>query len=451
MKVFWQSVFILAVAVFACFHARAADIGVASQFTGMVVDEQGQAVAGATVDCYQYKNPPIMMGSIFREPEFKQRFITDSKGVFAVAASPDITLVVVKKTGLAPAWKTWPAGRADSSDPLVLTAPTTLSGVVVDENDQPVLDAEVMVSSVTVGDLNNGATGQNDLFGRLARESFSARTALDGRFRFENFPADGHASLAVSKPGLSQRPTDGTFIGAVDYQSGQREIRLKLGPAGSIEGKVSVQETSKPVAGAEIRLLASTGAGGTHGPVLSGADGTFRITGLEPAAYNVWATMPGKPVPEWAVVPEYGLVTVAAGETVRDVQIHATAGVMVEVTVVSTNDLQPLANVAVSTGRLTAYTESNGLALLRMTPGKSWFSASKQDWSRQQITAEIEDGRTNQVQLELVPPPRIAGIVRDSSGAPAPGVLVSFHPGMYPNARDYAEVKPIKTDAMRRF
>lgn len=42
---------------------------------------------------------------------------------------------------------------------------------------------------------------------------------------------------------------------------------------------------------------------------------------------------------------------------------------------------------------------------------------------------------------ELPPAPRISGTVRYPSGAPAPGVLVSFHPGQYPGASEYAEVK----------
>ena len=44
------------------------------------------------------------------------------------------------------------------------------------------------------------------------------------------------------------------------------------------------------------------------------------------------------------------------------------------------------------------------------------------------------------LRIELIPPPRITGTVRDASGMPAAGVLVLFHPGQYPDAPDYAAV-----------
>src|SRR3989442_1768980 len=44
--------------------------------------------------------------------------------------------------------------------------------------------------------------------------------------------------------------------------------------------------------------------------------------------------------------------------------------------------------------------------------------------------------------------PIITGTVRDPSGAPAMGVLVGFHPGSYPGASEYIEVK---TDANGRY
>jgi protocatechuate 3,4-dioxygenase beta subunit len=368
---------------------------------------------------------------MFREPELKQHVVTDYKGAFTVAASPDATFVVVKKAGLSPAWKTWLADRSESSDPLVLSTPTTISGVVLDENDQPVAEADVCVSSATIQTGESWSSDQNDIFGKPARECFSARTAADGRFRIKNFPANGHAALTVTKPGFAQRATANESIGSQNFLSGQQNIILKLGLAGAIEGKVVVQETGRPVRDVEVWLLASTGAGGTHGPVKSSSDGSFRIPDLQPASYNVWAVVPGQPLPDWTPMPEYDLAAVTAGKTNRDVLIHVTPGVLVEVKVVSTNVLEPLANVAVSSGRLTAYTDTNGLALLRMTPGKSWFSASKQDWLPQQTTAEIKSGHINHVRIELTPPPHITGIVRDPSGASAPGVLVAFHPGQY--------------------
>ena len=145
---------------------------------------------------------------------------------------------------------------------------------------------------------------------------------------------------------------------------------------------------------------------------------------FSPATYNIWPAIPGQPTPDWVVEQDYGLVTVEAGKINRDVQIHVTKGVLVEVTVLSTNDLKPLANVAVTSGRLNAGTDANGVALLRMTPGKAYFSASKSHWDRQQTTVEIEPGPANHVQIEMIPTPRITGIAAIRPALLSPDVLV---------------------------
>ena len=137
-------------------QARAADGGAPENYTGTVVDEQGRPVAGATVDCL-LSSDFDGFGYRDREPALTQRTVTDSNGVFAVFSAPGATLAVVKKAGLATAWKTWSSGLPDSSEPLVLTAPTALAGVVVDENNQPVAGAEVWVAEAIIGERVPGA------------------------------------------------------------------------------------------------------------------------------------------------------------------------------------------------------------------------------------------------------------------------------------------------------
>jgi len=50
------------------------------------------------------------------------------------------------------------------------------------------------------------------------------------------------------------------------------------------------------------------------------------------------------------------------------------------------------------------------------------------------LPTELTAGVTNQLRMELTPPRRIAGTVRDQAGAPVAGALVSFHPGHNPEA-----------------
>jgi protocatechuate 3,4-dioxygenase beta subunit len=437
MKKILQTLLISVVVASAC-SIRAAD-GQTND-TGTVVDEKGQPVAGATVDCYRYQSRSGF-GYWDREPKLEQTTVTDGQGAFAVSASADTTLVVVKKMGLATAWKTWGVNIPDSSDPIVLTAPATLSGMVVDDDGHPVADAEVWVAAANIGDKNDSATQFKELFGTPARTCFSAKTSADGRFRIENFPADGLAGLAVSKTGMARHTIGSEFGGERDCQPSQ-EIKLVVGPAGSVEGKVLVAETDQPLAGVKIQMdQFGAGVFGSdyYEAVETQADGTFRVSDVQPGKHCIRASIAGGPVPDWVFVPEESqLFTVTAGETVSNVVIHFSKGALVEVTVVVTNELTPVANAAVTSFGSSANTDDHGVALVRSPTGTNWFSARK-DWLSQNKKAAVDAGQTNHVQIELTLPPSISGTVRDASGAPATGVQVSFHPGHYPDAPDYAE------------
>lgn len=425
MKIFRNGVFILGLALAG--HTRAAAGGAPANYTGKVVDERGQPLAGATVECYQDSSAET--ASTAQDFVLKERSTTDSKGGFGVAAGSRVTFVVVKKEGLAPGWKTWSSMLDDSPDPVILTAPTALAGSVVDENNQPVAGAEVWVSDAMAGD------PQTRIFGKPARENFSAKTGADGRFRIENFPADGQATLAVRKEGKAQRPVGNSDDLGAHARSGQEDVELMVGRAGSVEGKVVVAETGQPVGGVGIQLRGW--GGGLYGteflePIESGTDGVFRISDLQPGKYYVIATIPGQPIPDWVVVQEDRReVTVVAGKTTRDEVVHVTKGALLRVTVVNTNDQKPVANVKLSTGHYAGtYTDANGVALLRAEPGKGFFSAAKNGWSLQSARPVLEGGKTNFYMMKLIPLPIITGTVRDSSGAPVAGVMVSFHPGI---------------------
>ena len=93
---FWFVVLALALAG----GARAADGGAPGHYSGKAVDEHGQPVAGATVECYVDSSPE----SFYTAQDFalKERGSTDSKGGFTVPIGGGVTTVVVRKEGLAP-------------------------------------------------------------------------------------------------------------------------------------------------------------------------------------------------------------------------------------------------------------------------------------------------------------------------------------------------------------
>jgi protocatechuate 3,4-dioxygenase beta subunit len=434
----------------------ATEAGATAQLSGKVVDEQGRPVAGASVDCYRYQ-----AGSGYPtvgEPELERRTATDSEGAFAVPSSRGATLIVVRKAGLATGWKTRNSLARGSSEPLVLTAPTTLAGVVVDANHGPIAGAEVWVLAANFGDEHSRALHANDLSGKPARECFSARTAADGRFRIADFPADGHAALVVRTPGRAPRPIGGLYAGWRGYEAGAANLELMLGPPGAIEGKVVAGEAGQPIAGARVRFRPNVGelyAYATIESEASGADGTFRVPEVEPGWYRLsgMSGAPGQNDADWmAVLKGSTVLRVAGGEVTRDVVVDAARGAWMEVTVVAGDDLKPLADVEVSPGSLAgasgAYTGTNGVALLRLPPGRAWLSAAKKGWAPRGATPNIEAGQTNYLRIELTRPRTISGTIRDPGGAPVAGVLVSFHPGQYPMALPYVEGR---SDANGRY
>ena len=60
----------------------------------------------------------------------------------------------------------------------------------------------------------------------------------------------------------------------------------------------------------------------------------------------------------------------------------------------------------------------------------------------------LATGPSTLAQRAPAAPATITGVVRDQAGIPVPGAVVSFHPGHFPAAANYVEVK---TDGQGRF
>jgi protocatechuate 3,4-dioxygenase beta subunit len=437
MKTFQKIFLLLALALAFQLRAAAAD---ATKISGTVVDAQGVPVAGATVDCYQYA-VRIAVGS--PDMEAKQHATTDAQGAFELLGFNGMGVVLVKKAGFPPAWRSWDAAPQDSTK-IALAAASVLAGVVVDDAGRPVADAEVWVSAA----MNTATTdiGQpNFLFGKVAQDLFSTRTSTDGKFRIENFPANAQASLVVKKAGKAMHPAAISLrYDALPINAGQEDITLVLDPAGSVAGKVVARETGQPLANAVINLqptaMQTVFSGFDLKAIVSAADGSFLIPDVPAGAYQVMANFTNHPVADWVANPVS--VTVATGATAAGVQIDAFKGGVLEVTVRGKNNHEPLADTSVGVNTENynrgASTGTNGMAYFRLPPGPFSVYAIKPDLSQAQAQTTVTEGQTNRLTIELDAPLKVTGIVRDAAGVPVAGASVMVAPD-YGNSRTIAK------------
>jgi protocatechuate 3,4-dioxygenase beta subunit len=437
-------------------NAAVTDTGADAQklkLAGTVTDAAGHPLAGATVEYWRYEgnqfsaNPLALIRSI----------TTEANGAFQFQVSQAEGVLLARKPGLAPAWKqlNQPFNSGpDTEEHLTLTPPAVLAGVVVDETDNPVANAEVSVAmAISEFSREAGARSFNYFMGKPAHDCFAARTDAAGRFRIGNFPTNAAAALAVQAPGktLRQSPQDNTLsFDSLPWRAGQEDIKLVAEPAGSIEGKIVVEGRNQPPPIA--RLTLRPGGQGFFGfpqrePVQSGPDGAFHFTDVAAGSYRVHADFGTNALPDW--VAEAVPVSVESGQPTRGVQVTAARGGWLEVAVVGQNDRKPLAQVMVNAYKenfqSAATSDGNGIALLRLLPGEYQVMASRQSMPGNQTPASVEAGKTNRVEIEVAAPKKITGIVRRPDGQPAAGLPVQLVGGFGPGAAE------VKTDADGKF
>jgi len=385
----------------------------------------------------------------------KEQVTTGPNGSYDFHLARPTGVLLAKKPGLAPAWKLLNQRfrpQQDEATTLVLTTPGTLSGVVEDEADKPVSGAAVSVA-MALADMPStpGPRMLDYLAGKPARDCFKARTDAAGHFRIENFPTNASANFTVQVPGKALRPSE-RETGGFDsggYRTGD-DIRLVLEPAATIEGKV-VAEGNVQVLPVAVLSLQPDGPGSfgvfEREPVHSAADGTFLIPDVVAGNYHLQARFGTNSLPDW--VAETVPVAVETGQALRGVEVKATRGGLLEVAVQGQNDHQPLGQVMVNVYRQafqsSGESDSKGIARLRLIPGDHQVSAFHGGAPAAQTTATVEAGKTNRAELEIAPPRRITGIVRQPDGQPAEAILVRLVSGFGLEAAD------ARTDAQGKF
>lgn len=215
---------------------------------GMVVDTAGKPIAGAVVESYENVNGDMKSLS---------RLTTGSDGAFRFESASGAVSLLCVKPGLAPSWAQYRELISDrTNEHLTLAAPAPVEGLVTDETGKPVANAEVWVSTGCLERRQGTTTYADYVTGKRAQELFTTRTAADGRFRFDNFPAHASADLEMKAPGLYLRSLERTYIGPDTMRcvAGEHDVRLVVEHGGAIEGKVIADDTGQPLPGATLQF-----------------------------------------------------------------------------------------------------------------------------------------------------------------------------------------------------
>ena len=173
----------------------------AMPITGQVVDNKARPVQGAeVVVCEKYR-----IGFFDEEARTISPVVrTDAEGRFALEVgvkSQRDAFIVARKPGLAYAWEWLNCTFGTFSRkhiPLVLEPACILAGQVVDPEGRPVAGAEVQATPVNTW-------GFSDFVARCAVPGpaswFTVTADAQGRFRFQQFAADGTRRPARAGPG----------------------------------------------------------------------------------------------------------------------------------------------------------------------------------------------------------------------------------------------------------
>ena len=405
-------------------------------FRGRVLDSRGQPIADVSVALYRPNDDAS--GGLPRVERVRE-VTTGLDGAFAFTADGDwgssgYGSIVARKEGFALGWADWNLLQGRQQSDIVLGEPKELSGIVVDEGDSPVVDAEV-----GIGAAMGGRRYQQTLTFHVASEFMTVRTDSTGRFVFLNLPAGATCELFARKPGRATICTYDPLTYSGDkyqFSPGQAGIKLTLPVEARIEGKMVEKAGGTPRAGVQVTAQSvQRGLTLFREPAVSAQDGTFSIGALPAGGYTVILVRPTEGTAEWVAEPVR--VDVKASETLRDVRVELTRGGFVEIRVKDTAgrlvdqagvDVRDPAYTQLYGGR----TDETGLFRTRLAPGRYEISgAFKQGYMRpQQAEAfAIAEGETKRFEQTLTEFPSAAGVVYDEDGKPLEGVILRVVPG----------------------
>jgi thiol-disulfide isomerase/thioredoxin len=294
--------------------------------TGKVINEQSRPIAGVKVtlsemvyDEKTYKYAPKLLGEVH----------TRTDGAFSFNETVEDNqyrdgYIIAQKEGLALSFDNWSLHDGHKDIEIKLSQPKELAGIVVDEENVPVVDAKVSVSMLILGE----GRGRKSLRGFMVSGLLTKNTDGAGKFGFTCIPTGATAEFIVKK---ESRATVSTYkhtllaYRKLSFAEGQTNIKLVLPAEAKIEGVVVEKKSRKPVGGVSVRCTSGQELDSLRPkPLVSKEDGTFRFDALIATNYVVEHIQPEKKLPDWVADPRE--VITEAGVTKSNVTIELSKG-----------------------------------------------------------------------------------------------------------------------------
>jgi len=92
---------------------------------------------------------------------------------------------------------------------------------------------------------------------------------------------------------------------------------------------------------------------------------------------------------------------------------------------ITSPSLRPALNAYKEAYQTGSSSGTNGTALLRCRPANTRSPLTEKGRAPRQPPRPSQPAQTNHIEIELNPPPKITGVVRDPSGAAVPGLTLS--------------------------